>query len=163
MAKSSSIDIKLEVMEVQSSDVEIKLEGVMTATTDSSLTDIKIGGTPTTNNKKPKIESLWCNLPEKYWCELENLGSRMLFVSAKSTSLQLTASAKEDGEGIGSFANTIHVAHSDGRDLECSSLFYKTLDEHPSCPQIYDWIQIHDWIYKEGLRLTWIQPPNMNF
>ncbi|TXG65452.1 hypothetical protein EZV62_006727 [Acer yangbiense] len=64
MAKSSSIDnIKLEVMEVQSSDIEIKLGGVMTATTDFSPIDIKIGGTPTTNNKKPKIESLWCNLP----------------------------------------------------------------------------------------------------
>ncbi|TXG74249.1 hypothetical protein EZV62_002828 [Acer yangbiense] len=50
-------------MEVQSSDVEIKLGGVMTATTDSSPIDIKIGGTPTTNNEKPKIESLWCNLP----------------------------------------------------------------------------------------------------
>ncbi|KAK1582873.1 hypothetical protein Q3G72_019134 [Acer saccharum] len=64
MKLSSSIDIKLEVMEVQSSDVEIKLGGVMTATTDSSPIDIKIGGTPTTDNKKPKIESLWCNLPE---------------------------------------------------------------------------------------------------
>ncbi|TXG65509.1 hypothetical protein EZV62_006784 [Acer yangbiense] len=64
MAKSPSIDnIKLEVIEFQSSDVEIKLGGVMTATSDSSPIDIKIGGTPTTNNKKPKIESLWCNLP----------------------------------------------------------------------------------------------------
>ncbi|KAK0600389.1 hypothetical protein LWI29_014487 [Acer saccharum] len=103
------------------------------------------------------------NEAEKNWCELENLGSRMLFVSTSSTSLQLAASAKEDGEGIGSFANTIHVAHSDGLHLECSFLFYKTLDKHPSCPQIYDWIQIRDWIYKERLRLTWIQPPNMNF
>ena len=63
MAKSSSIDIKLEVMEVQSSDVEIKVGGVMTAMTDSSPIDIKSGRTPTTNKKKPKIESLWCNLP----------------------------------------------------------------------------------------------------
>ncbi|KAK0606278.1 hypothetical protein LWI29_036079 [Acer saccharum] len=64
MEKSSSIDnIKLEVIEVQSSDVETKLGGVMTATTDSSPIDIKIGGTPMTNNEKPKIESLWCNLP----------------------------------------------------------------------------------------------------
>ncbi|KAK4849730.1 hypothetical protein QYF36_000347 [Acer negundo] len=59
MAKSSSMDIKLEVMEVQSSDIEIKLGEAMTATTDSSPIDIKIGGTPTTNNKKPKMESLW--------------------------------------------------------------------------------------------------------
>ncbi|KAK1587706.1 hypothetical protein Q3G72_016070 [Acer saccharum] len=139
MAKSSSIDnIKLEVIEVQSSDVEIKLGGVMAATTDSSPIDIKIGGTPMTNNEKPKIESLWCKLPddenllklyqddydrtwhvwqfneaEKVWCELENLGNRMLFVSAKLTSLQLARSAKEeDREGMGSFANTVHVAHS---------------------------------------------------
>ncbi|KAI9185091.1 hypothetical protein LWI28_004058 [Acer negundo] len=63
MAKSSSMDIKLEVMEVQSSDIDIKLGEAMTATTDSSPIDIKIGGTPTTNNKKPKMESLWCNLP----------------------------------------------------------------------------------------------------
>ncbi|KAI9194997.1 hypothetical protein LWI28_010714 [Acer negundo] len=274
MAKSSSIDnIKLEVMEVQSSDVEIKLGGVMTATTDSSPIDIKIRGTPTTNNEKPKIESLWCNLPEldmkksagkiftnvietfstaptssdcvinrvlsteppkkdffrtsffeefcvstcspggktwnnvllgtngykyrtrtisriaqvdgdlyftfsevdyvsfvmgafklglqewktypyqscffcimdclieseddenllklyhdmhdqtwhvwqfneaeKVWCELENLGNRMLFVSDTLTSIQLARSTKEeDREGMGSFANTVHVAHS---------------------------------------------------
>ncbi|KAK1581073.1 hypothetical protein Q3G72_002806 [Acer saccharum] len=58
-----SADIKLEVMEVQSSDVEIKVGGVMTAMTDSSPIDIKSGRTPTTNKKKPKIESLWCNLP----------------------------------------------------------------------------------------------------
>ncbi|KAK1586236.1 hypothetical protein Q3G72_000443 [Acer saccharum] len=139
MEKSSSIDnIKLEVIEVQSSDVETKLGGVMTATTDSSPIDIKIGGTPMTNNEKPKIESLWCNLPdnenllklyqdcydlswhvwqfneaEKVWCELENLGNRMLFVStATLTSLQLARSAKEeDREGMVSFANTVHVAH----------------------------------------------------
>ncbi|KAK1584520.1 hypothetical protein Q3G72_033703 [Acer saccharum] len=168
MAKSSSIDnIKLEVMEVQSSDIEIKLGGVMTATTDSSPIDIKIVGTPTTNNKKPKIESLWCNLPEKNWCELEKLGSRMLFVSATSTSLQLAASAKdeeeeeeEDGEGMGSFANTIYVAYGIYPHLECSSQFYKKVDNHPSCSQIYGWIdkeglssQISDWALASGLSL----------
>ncbi|TXG65511.1 hypothetical protein EZV62_006786 [Acer yangbiense] len=45
MAKSSSID-------------NIKIESL-----DFSPIDIKIGGTPMTNNKKPKFESLWCNLP----------------------------------------------------------------------------------------------------
>ncbi|KAK1582421.1 hypothetical protein Q3G72_014778 [Acer saccharum] len=116
MAKSSSIDnIKLQVIEVQSPDVEIKLGGVMTATSDSSPIDIKTGGTPTTNIKKPKIESLWCNLPA-------------------STSLQLAASAKEeDGEGMGSFANSIHLAHvTYYPQLECSSLFSKTPDNLPS-------------------------------
>ncbi|KAK2656171.1 hypothetical protein Ddye_009223 [Dipteronia dyeriana] len=64
MTKSLSIDnIKLEVMEVQSSDVEIKLGGVMTATTDSTPIDYEIGRTPTTNKKKQKMESFWCNLP----------------------------------------------------------------------------------------------------
>ncbi|KAK0602245.1 hypothetical protein LWI29_031729 [Acer saccharum] len=96
------------------------------------------------------------NEAKKNWCELENLGNRMLFVSDISTSLQLAASAKDDGEGIGSFENTIHVAYC-YPGLECSSFFYKTLDKHPSCPQIYDWIE------KEEFRLTWIQPPNMNF
>ncbi|TXG65510.1 hypothetical protein EZV62_006785 [Acer yangbiense] len=96
------------------------------------------------------------NKAEENWCVLENLGNRMLFVSAISTSFQLARSAKEDGEGIGSFENTIHVAYC-YPGLECSSFFHKTLDKHPSCPQIYNWID------KEGLSFTWIQPPNMNF
>ncbi|KAK0599961.1 hypothetical protein LWI29_010227 [Acer saccharum] len=117
------------------------------------------------------------NKAEKNWCELEKLGSRMLFVSATSTSLQLAASAKdeeeeeEDGEGMGSFANTIHVAYGIYPHLECSSQFYKKVDNHPSCSQIYGWIdkeglssQISDWLDMEVLlRLIWIEPPNMYF
>ncbi|KAI9185249.1 hypothetical protein LWI28_005611 [Acer negundo] len=83
----------------------------------------------------------------------------MLFVSATSTSLQLAASTKEeeDGEGMGSFADTIHVAYGIYPHLECSSHFYRKVDKHPSCSQIYGWID------KEGLSSQIYDcPPNFN-
>ncbi|TXG65795.1 hypothetical protein EZV62_007070 [Acer yangbiense] len=69
---------------------------------------------------------------EMDWCQIEKLESRMLFVSATSTSLQL--------EGMGSLANTIHVAEN-RHGQACSFQLHTKLVKREQCPQqIFDWI-----------------------